>query len=77
MPWICSEDGNGFSSEELTDDQWRQLDRILNAHGTPIVDEDPSGVRIDPITPEKAEALTADLRKWGFEWVNGSPEESN
>lgn len=83
MPWICRQDGNGFSSECLTDDEWDRLESILSAHDAPIVDEDDSGVRIDrfnpsyPDCPEKIAALTKTLHQSGFAWVNGDYYESN
>lgn len=70
MPWICKEGGNSYHMDELSDDDWKRLDRILHAHGADILQEDDTGARIAALSNrDTLLALSSDLKKWGFDWV--------
>ena len=83
MPWICRKGANGgfsgtddFSDidDDLTIEEYRILNRILQMHGAIFVEKGGCRVRVGSLASKQASSLEADLRQYGFDWVNGYPK---
>lgn len=78
MPWICRSDANGFNGgeDDLSVEEWKKLDRIVQGHQANVTDEDDTGLRIDVMSEDQMMALEQELSRQGFTWVNGDWRES-